>query len=102
MKLIITLSAVANTLITMSFAQSTSALTPEFHSDLRMGYEMKSEDLVRHNAVTNKEINKLALNRRIISGEDGQFSHKIKTKGITNQKSSGRCWMIAGFNVMRP
>jgi hypothetical protein len=80
MKLIITLSAVANTLITMSFAQSTSALTPEFHSDLRMGYEMKSEDLVRHNAVTNKEINKLALNRQIISGEDGQFSHKSKQK----------------------
>lgn len=45
-----------------------------------MGYEMKSEDLVRHNAVTNKEINKLALNRQIISGEDGQFSHKSKQK----------------------
>ena len=102
MKLIITLSAVASTLISMSSAQSTGALTPEFLSDLRKGYEMKSEDLVRHNAVTNNEINKLALNRRIISGEDGQFSHKIKTKGITNQKSSGRCWMFAGFNVMRP
>ncbi|MEN8775128.1 MAG: C1 family peptidase [Akkermansiaceae bacterium] len=86
----------------MSSAQSTGALTPEFLSSLREGYEMKSEDLVRHNAVTNNEINKLALNRQIISGEDGQFSHKIKTKGITNQKSSGRCWMFAGFNIMRP
>ncbi len=102
MKLITTIFAVASTFVTMSSAQSTGALTPEFLSDLRDGYEMNSEDLVRHNAVTNNEINKLALNREIISGEDGQFSHKIKTKGITNQKSSGRCWMFAGFNVMRP
>ena len=86
----------------MSSAQSIGALTPEFLSSLQEGYEMKSEDLLRHNAVTNNEINKLALNRQIISGEDGDFSHKIKTKGITNQRSSGRCWMFAGLNMMRP
>ncbi|MDB4624314.1 hypothetical protein OAE47_02820, partial [Akkermansiaceae bacterium] len=63
---------------------------------------MDAGDRARHNAVTNAEINKLALNREIVAGEDGHFSHKIKTKGITNQKSSGRCWMFAGFNVMRP
>ncbi|MDB4551166.1 hypothetical protein N9266_04950, partial [Akkermansiaceae bacterium] len=86
----------------MSSVQSIGALTPEFLSSLQEGYEMKSEDLLRHNAVTNNEINKLALNRQIISGEDGNFSHKIKTKGITNQRSSGRCWMFAGLNMMRP
>jgi bleomycin hydrolase len=86
----------------MSSAQLIGALTSELLSSLREGYEMKSEDLVRHNAVTNNEINKLALNRQIISGEDGNFSHKIKTKGITNQRSSGRCWMFAGLNMMRP
>ncbi|MDG1671898.1 MAG: C1 family peptidase, partial [Akkermansiaceae bacterium] len=78
------------------------ALTPELLANLRDGYEMDAGDRARHNAVTNAEINKLALNREIVAGEDGHFSHKIKTKGITNQKSSGRCWMFAGFNVMRP
>ena len=63
---------------------------------------MTDGDLARHNAVTNNAIQDLALNRQIVSGEDGFFSHKVKTKGITNQKSSGRCWMFAGFNVMRP
>ena len=86
----------------MSPEQSIGALTSELLSSFREGYKMKSEDLVRHNAVTNNEINKLALNRQIISGEDGNFSHKIKTKGITNQRSSGRCWMFAGLNMMRP
>ena len=52
----------------MSPEQSIGALTPKLLSSLREGYEMKSEDLVRHNAVTNNEINKLALNRQIGSG----------------------------------
>jgi len=83
-------------------AEPNGALTPDLLSSLRDGYEMNAEDLGRHNAVTNNPINKLALNRSVVAGEDGHFSHKVKTKGITNQKSSGRCWMFAGFNVMRP
>ena len=83
-------------------AESPGALTSELLASLRDGYEMDAGDRVRHNAVTNADINTLALNREIVAGEDGHFSHKIKTKGITNQKFSGRCWMFAGFNVMRP
>ena len=83
-------------------AQNPSALSPDLVSTLRDSYKLSGEDLIRHNTVTNNAINKLALNRRVIAGEDGHFSHKIKTKGVTNQKSSGRCWMFAGLNVMRP
>ena len=83
-------------------AEYPGSLTSELLANLRDGYEMDAGDRARHNAVTNADINKLALNREIVAGEDGHFSHKIKTKGITNQKSSGRCWMFAGFNVMRP
>ena len=83
-------------------AESPGALTPELLASLRDGYVMDAGDRARHNAVTNTAINKLALNREIVAGEDGHFSHKIQTKGVTNQKSSGRCWMFAGFNVMRP
>ena len=82
--------------------QNPSALSPDLVSTLRDSYQLSGEDLIRHNTVTNNAINKLALNRRVIAGEDGHFSHKIKTKGVTNQKSSGRCWMFAGLNVMRP
>lgn len=89
--------------LTMSTeAQTAGALSRDLIDSLREGYEMDAGDLARHNAVTNTEINKLALNRSVIAGEDGHFSHKIKGKGITNQKASGRCWMFAGFNVMRP
>ena len=78
------------------------ALTPELVEQLRSGYEMDAGDRARFNAVTNADIKTLALDRALVTGVDGNFSHKIKTKGVTNQKSSGRCWMFAGLNVMRP
>ncbi len=87
---------------TPSKADPAGILTSEFIEKLRENYEMDDEDRARFNAITSTDINTLALNREIVNGEDGYFSHKIKTKGITNQKSSGRCWMFAGFNVMRP
>ena len=32
---------------------------------------------------------------------DTHFSDRVKTKGITDQKSSGRCWLFTGMNVLR-
>ena len=32
---------------------------------------------------------------------DTHFSHEVKTVGRTNQKSSGRCWLFTGLNVLR-
>ena len=83
-------------------ASSDGALTGEFLSALRDGYRMDAADLACHNAVTNNDTKSLALNRSGIRGEDGHFSHRIQTKGVTNQKQSGRCWMFAGLNVLRP
>ena len=83
-------------------SNSDGALSAEFIESLQNDYQMDAADRARFNAITNSDINDLALNRDVVRGEDGHFSHKIKSKGITNQKSSGRCWMFAGFNVMRP
>lgn len=78
------------------------ALTPGFLTELREGYNMSEADRACHNAVTNNDVNALALNRNVVRGDDGHFSHRIKSKGITNQKKSGRCWMFAALNVLRP
>ena len=32
---------------------------------------------------------------------DSHFSNQVNTKAITDQKSSGRCWMFTGMNVLR-
>lgn len=77
-------------------------LTSEFLTKLREGYVMNAADRVCHNAVTNNDLHAVALNREAVRQDDGHFSHRIKSKGITNQKNSGRCWMFATLNVLRP
>lgn len=83
-------------------ADESGTLTPEFLGGLRKAYEMDDADRAIHNAVTNNPLNALALNREVIRGDDGNFSHRVKSRGITNQRKSGRCWMFAALNVMRP
>ncbi len=53
------------------------------------------------NAVSNNDINKLALNRQRLDEIDEHFAYKIATGEITNQKSSGRCWLFTSLNVLR-
>lgn len=81
--------------------QNLGELSPEFIESLGNGFELDSADRARHNAVTSGDINSLALNREILRGDDGHFSHRIRTKGITHQKNSGRCWMFAALNILR-
>ena len=54
------------------------------------------------NAVSNNKVKSLALNRENIGKYDNEFKYKVSVKGITDQKSSGRCWMFTGLNMLRP
>jgi bleomycin hydrolase len=81
---------------------SAGSLTIEFLAALREGYQMSQADLACHNAVANNSAKPLALNRGVARADDGHFSHRVQSQGITNQKKSGRCWMFAGLNVLRP
>jgi len=54
------------------------------------------------NAATNNDIKALSLNRELIKGFDSRFNFTIDGSKIINQKSSGRCWMFAGANVVTP
>lgn len=78
------------------------ALTPGLLAGLREGYRMTPADRACHNAVANNPAKPLALNQGVVRGDDGHFSHRVQSKGITNQKKSGRCWMFAGLNMLRP
>ena len=50
--------------------------------------------------VTN-DINKLAKNYDNATVFDAHFSNQVPSKAITDQESSGRCWMFTGMNVLR-
>jgi len=78
------------------------SLTPKCIEQFREGLEMDANTRAIRNALTNTSIKSIAENRDVLAAHDKKFSHKVKTSGISNQKSSGRCWMFAGFNTIKP
>lgn len=53
------------------------------------------------NALAANAIDDLARNRANAGPLDTQFSIETPRQSITDQKSSGRCWMFSGMNVLR-
>ncbi len=78
------------------------ALSEEAINKIRGTFEMDTHTRAMYNSITNNDISGLAVNRDILREHNDLFSHKIKTKGVTNQKNSGRCWLFAGLNILRP
>jgi len=64
--------------------------------------KMDTHARAMYNSITNNNVKDLALNRDILRRHNEFFSNKVAAKGITNQKSSGRCWLFAGLNSLRP
>ena len=64
-------------------------------------YEGNAADKALRNALATTPINTLAMNAENAAMIDTHFSDRVKTKGITDQKSSGRCWLFTGLNVLR-
>ncbi|MDD3643282.1 MAG: C1 family peptidase, partial [Candidatus Krumholzibacteria bacterium] len=71
-------------------------------AELRGSFAADAPTRALMNAVTNNDLKDLALNRELLLKHDEVYTDKLDVKGITNQKSSGRCWLFAGLNIMRP
>jgi bleomycin hydrolase len=54
------------------------------------------------NAVTNNDIKSLSLNRRKLIDHNKLFNLKLKSTGVTDQQSSGRCWLFSGLSIFSP
>lgn len=68
---------------------------------IKNGYTNSPEQRAVKNALASNSIASLSINGDNLAMCDTHFSHRVKTKGITNQKSSGRCWLFTGLNVLR-
>ncbi len=73
----------------------------EMLSRIRQSYTGSAEQRAVKNALASNSIATLAINADNLAMCDTHFSHRVKTKGITDQKSSGRCWLFTGLNVLR-
>ena len=84
----------------MAQMASAQAISTELINKARMQKLTASEKAIR-NAMGSTEIKKLAVNQDNAAEMDTYFSDEVAVKGITDQKSSGRCWLFTGTNVLR-
>lgn len=54
------------------------------------------------NAVSSNDLKKLVLSRNVLENLDHHFAVHIESGEITDQKSTGRCWLFSALNVIRP
>lgn len=78
------------------------AITPEDLATLSGDFAANPAYRIAQNAVTKVAIHDVALDRSIVTGTDHSVSHHLDDWKVTNQKKSGRCWLFAGLNLVRP
>ena len=69
--------------------------------ELSDSYKPTTAEKALQNVMLSKPIKELSLNQENLNELDTYFSHSVPSKGITDQKSSGRCWLFTGLNVLR-
>ena len=97
-KLLFTLLA----LLSMGQASAQSGgISPEMLREIRNACPATAETRALRNALAGTSINQLALAAENPALTDTYFSNEVPSKGVTDQKSSGRCWLFTGLNVFR-
>lgn len=84
-----------------STAPISGGITAEMMQQMQQTYAGSASDKALRNVLVTNSPAKLALNHENATKFDSHFSNRVESKAITDQKSSGRCWMFTGMNVLR-
>ena len=76
-------------------------ISAQMLKEISAAYEGNAADKALRNALNSTAINTLAVSADNLAMIDTHFSNEVVTKGRTDQKSSGRCWLFTGLNVLR-
>ena len=88
--------------LSSSVAQTKNGgISPEMLSDIQKSQQDQPANKALVNAIAANSIDALAVNHQNARALDTYFSIETKKQSITDQKSSGRCWMFSGLNVLR-
>ena len=81
--------------------QQAGGITPQMLQEIQKQNAPSVSDRALRNALAANSIDELAKNQDNAVALDTYFSVETKKQSITDQKSSGRCWMFSGLNVLR-
>ncbi|MCR4828972.1 MAG: C1 family peptidase [Bacteroidales bacterium] len=76
-------------------------ISTEMMNQIKKSYGGSASDRAMRNIMVSQNPAKLALNHENATSFDSHFSNRVVSSAVTDQKSSGRCWMFTGMNVMR-
>jgi bleomycin hydrolase len=68
---------------------------------IKQSFKNDAADKAIRNAIGNCDLKVLAVNQDNQNTIDTHFTIELKSNGITNQESSGRCWLFSGLNTIR-
>lgn len=96
------LFAVAMILAAQAGAQTKSGgISKSMLDEIRNSQKMTAADRALGNAIAANSIDNLAKNHTNSGAIDTYFNIETPAQSITDQQSSGRCWMFSGMNVLR-
>ena len=87
--------------IAASAQNKAGGISADILKDLNASFEGNAADKAIRNALNNTSMTVLAVSADKSVMPDTNFSYEVKTNGRTDQKSSGRCWLFTGLNVLR-
>ena len=92
---------IATTLSLSATAQRSGGISTKMLADIQKENKLEASDRALVNAIAANAIDNLASNHQNAGRFDTHFSIETRKQSITDQKSSGRCWMFSGLNVLR-
>ena len=91
------------TLLFLGVALSAQTITEKELTEIKGSFVKDPSTKAIQNILTSdKNIREKALNHEKQGKIDHYFKYRVNVRGITDQKSSGRCWMFTSLNVIRP
>ncbi|XP_055547023.1 bleomycin hydrolase [Wyeomyia smithii] len=81
----------------------TAPLSEEFFQKCRTDFYECPKNVLAQNVCTRIDPFEACMSRRALENTQHVFTYKIENEGkpLTNQKSSGRCWLFAVLNCIR-
>ena len=76
-------------------------LTLEDRLGLADDFASDPRNQLMQNTVTQRDVNEVALDRRIVTNATHTFSTVLDDWSPTHQGASGRCWLFSGLNLFR-
>ena len=82
-------------------AQQNGGISNDMMQQMKKSYQGNATDKALRNIMVNNSPSKMAINFDNSRAFNSKFSNRVESRAVTDQKSSGRCWMFTGMNVLR-